>query len=136
MRTALLAFVLGLCIVSWALAESPAPEAKSQLERTVTLMARIGSCGSPSFSPDGERIAFVSNLSGVPQIWAVAAAGGWPDCVTALDDPVSGVRWSPEGSWLAFSMAPGGGMNEQIFLVHPDGAGMRRLTDGGKENNR
>jgi len=135
MRTALLAIALAFCIVSWGLAESPAPEAKSQLEHTVTLMARIGSVGSPSFSPDGESIAFVSNLSGVPQIWAVAAAGGWPDCVTALDDPVSGVTWSPEGSWLAFSMAPGGGMNEQIFLVHPDGAGMRRLTDGGKENN-
>ncbi len=37
--------------------------------------------------------------------------------------------------WLAFSVAPGGGMNEQIYLVRPDGTGLRRLTDGGKENN-
>jgi dipeptidyl aminopeptidase/acylaminoacyl peptidase len=60
----------------------------------------------------------------------------WPELVTALDDPVSGVDWSPDGDWLAFSLAPGGGMNEQVYLVRPDGTGMRRLTEGGKENNR
>ena len=27
-------------------------------------------------------------------------------------------------------------MNEQVYLVHPDGAGLRRLTPGGKETNR
>jgi Tol biopolymer transport system component len=42
----------------------------------VALMARIGRCGSPSFSPDGARLAFVSDLTGTPQVWTVAAAGG------------------------------------------------------------
>ena len=27
-------------------------------------------------------------------------------------------------------------MNVQVYLVHPDGSGLRRLTDGGKETNR
>ena len=105
------------------------------LERQVTLMARIGSCSSPSFSPDGKQVAFVSNLSGIPQLWTISIGGDFPTLVTALEDPVGFVSWSPDGSWLAFNVAPGGGFNEQIYVVRPDGTGLRRLTEGGKENN-
>jgi dipeptidyl aminopeptidase/acylaminoacyl peptidase len=105
------------------------------LETTVATMAKIRGCWSPSFSPDGTRLAFVSDLNGLPQVWTVATEGGWPELVTALEDPVSSVAWSPAGEWLAFSLAPGGGMNGQVYLVRPDGAGLRCLTDGGKENN-
>jgi dipeptidyl aminopeptidase/acylaminoacyl peptidase len=105
------------------------------METAVALMAKIGSCSSPSFSPDGKRLAFVSDLNGVPQVWTVPAGGGWPELVTALDDHVGAVSWSPAGDWLAFSLAPGGGMNEQVYVVRPDGTGLRRLTDGGAENN-
>lgn len=105
------------------------------LERSVALMARIGSATAPSLSPDGGRIAFLTSLTGVPQAWIVSAEGGWPDQVTALDDPVTRVLWSPDGKWLACEVAPGGGLNGQVYVVRPDGTGMRRLTDGGKENN-
>jgi dipeptidyl aminopeptidase/acylaminoacyl peptidase len=56
--------------------------------------------------------------------------------VTSSDDPVGGVEWSPDGRWIAFTLAPGGGMNAQVFLVRPDGMGLTRLTAGGKETNR
>ncbi len=105
------------------------------LEETVSLMAKIRAAWSPSFSPDGGRLAFVSDLNGVPQIWVVDSGGGWPRLVTGLDDQVGGVSWSPEGDWLSFSLAPGGGMNTQVYLVRPDGTDLRRLTDGGAENN-
>jgi Tol biopolymer transport system component len=98
-------------------------------------MAKIGSCYEASFSPDGSRIAFLSDLSGLPQVWTVSRDGGWPDKVTALDDPVRDVSWSPDGAWLALSVAPGGGMNTQIYLVRPEGTGLRLLTAGGKDNN-
>ena len=116
----------------------PASSARAQddLERSVSLMAKIGSASSPSFSPDGKRIAFVTNLSGLPQVWIVDAAGGYPQLVTPFDDPVGFVEWSPDGAWLAFTLAPGGGMNEQVYLVRPDGTGVKRLTSGGKETNR
>jgi dipeptidyl aminopeptidase/acylaminoacyl peptidase len=106
-----------------------------ELSTSVALMAKVGSCSSPAFSPDGKQLAFVSNMSGSPQIWSVATEGGWPVQVTALDDPVGFVTWSPDGKWLAFSLAPGGGMNTQVFLVRPDGTEMRRISEGGKETN-
>ena len=108
----------------------------AQLAAEVGRMAKVGSCSSPAFSPDGLQIAFVSNLSGLPQVWTVAADGGWPQPVTALDDQVGQVRWSPDGRWLAFSVAPGGGMNTQVYVVRPDGKELRRVTEGGKENNQ
>ena len=112
------------------------PASADDLERSVALMARVGSATSPSFSPDGRTLAFVSNIGGVPQVWTVDAAGGYPQLVTAFDDPVGFVEWSPSGDWLAFTLAPGGGMNEQVYLVRPDGTDLKRLTPGGKETNR
>lgn len=105
------------------------------LTTLVARMARIGSCWSPSFAPDGTRIAFISNLSGLPQVWTVSTKGGWPELITALDDQIPGVAWSPDGAWLAFVLAPGGGMNQQIYLVRPDGSEMHRITAGGRDNN-
>lgn len=121
------------------LAASPllaaAPPPAEDLEAAVARMAKIGSCTSPSFSPDGKRLAFISNLSGGPQVWTVATEGGWPEQVTAFEDQVNNVDWSPDGRWLAFSMAPGGGLNTQIYLARPDGQSVTRITEGGKINN-
>lgn len=100
-----------------------------------TLMAKVGACWSPNFSSDGKQIAFVSNLNGIPQVWTISAIGSFPQQVTALDDQVGLVRWSPDGQWLAFSLAPGGGMNQQVYLVRPDGTELRRITPGSKDNN-
>ncbi len=109
--------------------------AQDDLERSVALMGKIGSATSPSFSPDGKTLAFVSNLNGIPQVWTMPVSGGFPKLVTAFDDPVGFVTWSPDGKWLAFNVAPGGGFNEQIYVARPDGSELRRLTEGGKENN-
>jgi dipeptidyl aminopeptidase/acylaminoacyl peptidase len=114
---------------------TPAPADLDALQASVALMTKIGLCAFPSFSPDGARLAFISNMSGLPQVWTVATTGGWPEPATALDDSIYSVTWSPDGAWLAFALAPGGGMNQQIYLVHPDGTALRRLTDGGAENN-
>lgn len=108
---------------------------QDDLRTTIERMAKIGSCNSASLSPGGLRIAFVSDLNGVPQVWTVPTEGGWPDLVTTLDDQVMSVSWSPTGEWLAFLLAPGGGMNQQVYIIHPDGTGLRRLTQGGKDNN-
>ena len=131
-------FVLALFVAAAVLA---APASASDLEEMVVRMAKIGSCSTPSFSPDGKRLAVLCTLGGLPQVWTVSAdkadGSGWPTLVTAVDDQVTEVLWSPtDPDLLAFSLAPGGGLNEQIYTVRPDGQAMRRLTEGGKVNNR
>ena len=109
---------------------------KDSIETAVGMMAKIGSCWSPSFSPDGKTLAFISNMNGLPQIWKVSIEGGWPTLITSTDDPIGSVEWSPNGDWLSFSMAPGGGMNQQIYIIRPDGSDLKLLTDGGDKTNR
>jgi dipeptidyl aminopeptidase/acylaminoacyl peptidase len=105
------------------------------LADNVARMAAVGFSTAPSFSPDGSSIAFLSNMSGVPQIFIVPTEGGWPVQVTAGPDPVTALTWSPRGDVIAYAVAPGGGLNTQIYLVAPDGTDVRRLTAGNKENN-
>jgi Tol biopolymer transport system component len=111
------------------------PTTTDELTKAVTLMARVGRCGSPTVSPDGKTLAFVCDMRDAPQVWTVPTEGRWPTRVTALDDPVSSVEWSPSGDWLAISVAPGGSMNGQIYLVRPDGTDLKRYTAGRKDNN-
>ena len=125
----LCAFLLG------AISLIHAADAKQDVAATVERFARVGSAFAPDFSPDGKWISFISNLSGVPQAWIVPVEGGFPRMVTNTSDPVQAVDWSPTSDWIAVTIAPGGGLNTQLYLVRPDGTGMRRLTDGGKDNN-
>jgi len=134
-RSAHFFLCLILLVSPCALVTTDTTSAADDLVRSVALMAKIGASWSPSFSPDGTRVAFVSNLNGIPQVWTTPTQGGFPTLVTAFDDPVGFVTWSPDGKWLAFNVAPGGGFNEQIYIARPDGSELRRLTEGGKENN-
>ena len=60
--------ILALSLLA-LLSAAPSLAQPDDLERSVALMAKIGSATSPSFSPDGKTIAFVSNISGLPQVW-------------------------------------------------------------------
>jgi len=132
MRVQVVAVVFAIAALEGASAQT---SKNAHLVEMVTRMAKIGRAGSPAFSPDGTRIAFVSDQTGVPQVWVTTIDGGIPAQVTKGDDPVGRVSWSPAGDSLAFSLAPGGGMNTQIYVVRSDGTGLKRLTDGGKETN-
>jgi dipeptidyl aminopeptidase/acylaminoacyl peptidase len=108
---------------------------KQEVAAAVARMARVGSANSPSFSPDGKWVSFISNMSGSPQVWIVPSEGGYPRMVTNGDDPVTQAEWSPASDWIAVTIAPGGGLNTQVYVVKPDGTGIKLLTKGGEDNN-
>jgi dipeptidyl aminopeptidase/acylaminoacyl peptidase len=115
-------------------AQTP-PTPDVAVARAVEAIASIRSAGGPRFSPDGSRIAYISNASGIPQLWVMNSDGSRQTQVTRLSDPVQSVDWSPTGDWLAYDVAPGGGLNVQLYVSRPDGSEVRRLTPGGRENN-
>ncbi len=116
-------------------AAAPALAAGDDLAARIEAFGRISSATSPSLSPDGRQLAYLSNASGSPQIWIRDLRAGTARQVTNLPDPVGAVFWSPTGNQLAYSVLPGGGLNTQVWVVNADGSSARRLTPGGKENN-
>ncbi|HEU4937700.1 MAG TPA: hypothetical protein VFT39_14675 [Vicinamibacterales bacterium] len=82
---------------------------------------------SARFSPDGGRIAFVSDRSGDPEVWVAARDGSGLQQFTSLRAAqivVSG--WSPDGANIGFDAAIDG--NSDVYVVGSDGANLRRLT--------
>lgn len=59
---------------------------------------------SPRWSPDGERIAYVSGVEGSPQLYVRWMDTGQTALVSNLQKAPQAVAWSPDGTMLAFSM--------------------------------
>jgi dipeptidyl aminopeptidase/acylaminoacyl peptidase len=116
-------------------AAGPGTPPQHDLEEQVARMGAIGYSGGGTFSPEGDRVAFVTNASGGPNVWMAGSDGSGLRQVTDMEDQVFGVDWSPVGDTLAIDVAPGGGLNRQIYLMQADGSDMRIITAGGDVNN-
>jgi dipeptidyl aminopeptidase/acylaminoacyl peptidase len=62
----------------------------------------VHSSSSPRWSPDGEKLAFISARDGESQIWTIDVSSGALKKVTSISTGAGDPVWSPDGKWLAF----------------------------------
>ncbi|HWE64508.1 MAG TPA: S9 family peptidase [Chloroflexota bacterium] len=79
-----------------------------------------------SFAPDGHSLAFLTDITGTPQVWTVDAPGRWPQQRTFGGERVAGVSYAPAGDRLLYSMDVGG--NERMQLLLQEEAGTREIA--------
>lgn len=88
---------------------------------------------SPRYSPDGNRIVFVSDQSGSREVWVCDSDGRNPVQLTSFGGSHTGSpRWSPDGRQIAFDTRPEG--LSSIYVINAAGGSPRRLTDGKSED--
>jgi len=57
---------------------------------------------SPRWSPDGSRLAYISDRGGSPQVWVRWLDSGQTAKLTSLQEAPATINWSPDGKWLSF----------------------------------
>ncbi|APE28023.1 Tol-Pal system beta propeller repeat protein TolB [Aurantiacibacter gangjinensis] len=82
---------------------------------------------TPRYSPDYQRIAYLSYTDGNPRIYVYDIGSGRQTLVTESSNPTFAPRWSPDGRYILYSMAVAG--NTDIYRVPATGGTPERLTD-------
>lgn len=108
------------------LPRAPANRAATRLEAArVYSSSRVDTM--PDISPDGRRVAFVSNRSGSTEIWIAAADGSGVRPLTSLGGAEAQLpRWSPDGKQIAFNSNLEG--RREILVVGAEGGKPRAIT--------
>jgi len=81
---------------------------------------------SPVWSPDGRRIAFVSDRDGNREVYVMNADGSDQMNLTRHASEDWTPTWAPEGDRLAFASFRDG--NWEIYVMNADGSNQTRLT--------
>lgn len=82
-----------------------------------------------AWSPDGRQIAYISFVTGNPELWTMQADGSNKQQMTNNTHSDWTPTWSPDGEWIAFvSAVPGA--NQRLHIIRPDGSELQPLPVG------
>lgn len=81
---------------------------------------------SPSWSPDGTRLAYVSFLTGRPEIVVQNIFSAKRETLTTYKGLNNAPRWSPDGKYLALTLSKDG--NPEIYIMNVNSRKLTRVT--------
>jgi len=88
----------------------------------------VRSAHGASVGPDGERLSFLMDTTGVPQVWTLDGPGEWPEQRTFFDDRVTFASWSPERPELIVGRDRGGDERETLYRLDAIDGSITDLT--------
>ncbi|MEU7750595.1 prolyl oligopeptidase family serine peptidase [Micromonospora sp. NPDC049171] len=88
----------------------------------------------PTPSPDGRRVAYLSDQGGSPRVWVRDVDTAEAVALPTGDEPVLALSWSPDGRWLACVIAPGGAPRTELWVLRPDGTRRRQVAGFGRRS--
>jgi Tol biopolymer transport system component/predicted Ser/Thr protein kinase len=109
------------------------PRAGARRPQRETLIASSARDGQATYSPSGDRIAFVSLRSGFMSIWVSDADGEDPVQLTSFEAHTGSPRWSPDGRRIVFDSQESGSFD--IYVIDAKGGKPRRLTHEPSDEN-
>ncbi|WP_415057893.1 Tol-Pal system beta propeller repeat protein TolB [Halopseudomonas sp.] len=95
--------------------------------RAMTLLQSREPILTPSYAPDGQRIAYVSFESGRPEIFVHYIQTGRRERITSFEGLNGAPSWSPNGQRLAFVLSRDG--NPEIYVMELASKQLRRITN-------
>ena len=77
----------------------------------------VKAAGSPSFSPDASKVAYLSTATGTAQVYLTSVDGGDSEQLTDYPDTISFARFSPTEEKIIFGKNEGGNEKMQFYLL-------------------
>jgi Tol biopolymer transport system component len=94
----------------------------------LTDIAQDSTAESPAWSPDGEKIAFVSRRDGNDEVYVMNADGTEQALLSRNRYNDADPTWSPDGSYIAFTSTSDSARGE-VYIMNADGSNPRRVTN-------